>query len=116
MLRAAAVSALHCRKDIAHIWELAGGEALTAQLTQGSHIFITHRQASTQHVWIMLAQVCTLSWHGRLDASTTQHEGNQPVTACGGCMCACFPGLQWGCQAKQHGMCRVMPTHGKHVC
>lgn len=38
------VVAFWCRKDIAHIWELAGGEALTAQLTQGSHIFLTHRQ------------------------------------------------------------------------
>jgi hypothetical protein len=38
---------LCCRKDTAHIWELAGGEALTAQLTQGSHVFLTHRQVST---------------------------------------------------------------------
>jgi len=34
-----------CRKDIAHIWEIAGGDALTAELTEGSHIFLTHRQA-----------------------------------------------------------------------
>lgn len=40
-----------CRKDIAHIWEIAGGDALTAQLTQGSHIFLTHRQVrdNTHH-------------------------------------------------------------------
>ena len=40
-----------CRKDIAHIWELAGGEALSAQLTQGSHTFLTHRQVGMLHVF-----------------------------------------------------------------
>lgn len=49
-----AVHAIHClhacRKDIAHIWELAGGEALSAQLTQGSHTFLTHRQVGMLHV------------------------------------------------------------------
>lgn len=38
---------LHCRKDVAHIWELSGGSDLAAQLTQGSHIFLTHRQVRT---------------------------------------------------------------------
>lgn len=38
------VSPTNCRKDIAHVWELSGGQALTAQLIQGSHIFLTHRQ------------------------------------------------------------------------
>lgn len=60
-----AMRCLHaCRKDIAHIWELAGGEALSAQLTQGSHTFLTHRQVGMLATCVLPGVLSHgLGWH-----------------------------------------------------
>lgn len=47
-------SVVDVRKDLAHIWEVAGSEAFAQQLVQGSQIFLTYRQVTTAVVVIIL--------------------------------------------------------------
>eukprot|EP00879_Flechtneria_rotunda_P006287 GHRR01006607.1.p1 GENE.GHRR01006607.1~~GHRR01006607.1.p1 ORF type:complete len:393 (+),score=130.27 GHRR01006607.1:184-1362(+) len=61
----------HERKDLAHIWEVAGSYAFAGQMALGSQIFLTYRQVTTAVVVMVLdlsdpcsVLPCALRWLG----------------------------------------------------